>query len=406
MKQKSQTKDLSKEMPGPIPAGQNENGCAEAECQPDNAHGHEAPCLHDTPKNDERRNETAVDEDALSALDQREADFLKLVKTAQNELANQRGNDCEFTYSYGDSEWNVYIYREECPEAFFCEFSMFHLLMSYADVAGGNGERWIPYAARAARYLRRLPDDVCNDERAYFYLRAADWYERKGDDNRTLWHRKRGIAYQLKVGRMVLDDIKELLCEMEDNETLHFCLYVMSHICEQGCFGEDEFYIGWNREHYVLVEYLLKTTTEWLVNDEECPVFIRSLILFLKAVYYKRTRRFVLAEAAFDDYLSLPESDEDSCCIISDVVYALLGECYLHDGDKERAKMAFEQLADKDSRIWEYVRSLTSKETLADNLNQDLYDAMVIYCCQYNMTAPYLAEAIDAFFAPPEEYEE
>lgn len=193
---------------------------------------------------------------------------------------------------------------------------------------------------------------------------------------------------------------------MEDNETLHFSLYVMSHICEQGCFGEDEFYIGWNREHYVLVEYLLKTTTEWLVNDEECPVFIRSLILFLKAVYYKRMRRFVLAEAAFDDYLSLPESDEDSCCIISDVVYALLGECYLHDGDKERAKMAFEQLADKDSRIWEYVRSLTSKETLADNLNQDLYDAMVIYCCQYNMTAPYLAEAIDAFFAPPEEYEE
>ena len=278
--------------------------------------------------------------------------------------------------------------------------------MSYADVAGGNGERWIPYAARAARYLRRLPDDVCNDERAYFYLRAADWYERKGDDNRTLWHRKRGIAYQLKVGRMVLDDIKELLCEMEDNETLHFCLYVMSHICEQGCFGEDEFYIGWNREHYVLVEYLLKTTTEWLMNDEECPVFIRSLILFLKAVYWKRTRRFVLAEAAFEDYLSLPESDEDGRCIHSDTIYALLGECYLHDGDKESAKVAFEQLADKDSQIWEYVRSLTSKETLADNLNQELHETMTIYCCQHNMTAPYLAEAIDAFFAPPEEYEE
>ena len=389
-----------------IQTGTAGKGCAETECQPDNAHGHEVPCLNDTPKNDERRNETAVDEDALSALDQREADFLKLVKTAQNELANQRGNDCEFTYSYGDSECNVYIYREECPEAFFCEFSMFHLLMSYADVAGGKGDCWIPYAARAARYLRRLPNDICNGERAYFYLRVADCYERKGDNNRTLWHRKRGIAYQLKAGRMVLDHIKELLCEMEDNETLHFCLYVMSHICEQGCFGEDEFYIGWNREHYVLVEYLLKTTTEWLVNDEECPVFIRSLILFLKAVYWKRTRRFVLAEAAFEDYLSLPESDEDSRCIIPDVVYALLGECYLHDGDKERAKVAFEQLADKDSQIWDYVRSLTSKETLADNLNQDLYDAMTIYCCQHNMTAPYLAEAIDTFFAPPEEYEE
>ena len=159
-----------------IQTGTAGKGCAETECQPDNAHGHEVPCLNDTPKNDERRNETAVDEDALSALDQREADFLKLVKTAQNELANQRGNDCEFTYSYGDSECNVYIYREECPEAFFCEFSMFHLLMSYADVAGGKGDCWIPYAARAARYLRRLPNDICNGERAYFYLRVADCY--------------------------------------------------------------------------------------------------------------------------------------------------------------------------------------------------------------------------------------
>lgn len=60
MKQKPQTNELSKGMPGPIPAWQTEKNCAEA----DNAYGHEAPCLHDTPKNDERRNETAIDEDA------------------------------------------------------------------------------------------------------------------------------------------------------------------------------------------------------------------------------------------------------------------------------------------------------------------------------------------------------
>ncbi len=383
-----------------IQAGRVGNGCAEAGRQPDNEHAHEAPCQHDTPKSDKQRNETAVDDDVLSALDQREAAFLKLVKKAQNKLANQRWNDCEYTYNYGDSEWNVRIYREDCPEAFFCEYSMFHLLMSYADVAGGKGDRWIPYASRAARYLRRLPVGICNGELAYFYLRAAEWYERKGDGNRALWHRKRGIAYQLKTGGMVLDDIKELLCEMEYNETFHFCLYVMSHICEQGCFGEDEFYTGWNREHYVLVEYLLKATTEWLVNDGECPVFIRSLILFLKAVYWKRTRRFVLAEAAFEDYLSLPESDEDCRCIHSDTIYALLGECYLYVGDNERAEASFQKFQPREN-----IQTLPPNEEQADCWNQDLYDAIVIYCCQHNMTAPYLTEAIDAFFTPQEECE-
>lgn len=396
MKQKPQTNELSKGMPGPIPAWQTEKNCAEA----DNAYGHEAPCLHDTPKNDERRNETAIDEDAQNAVERQEAYFLRLVKKAQAKMADPCLEKCEFICRYGDRKWIVCIYREECPEAFFCEYSIFHLLMSYADVAGGKGDRWIPYASRAARYLRRLPVGICNGELAYFYLRAAEWYERKGDGNRALWHRKRGIAYQLKTGGMVLDDIKELLCEMEDNETFHFCLYVMSYICEQGCFGEDEFYTGWNREHYVLVEYLLKATAEWLVNDGECPVFIRSLILFLKAVYWKRTRRFVLAEAAFEDYLSLPESDEDCRCIHSDTIYALLGECYLHVGDNERAEASFQKFQPREN-----IQTLPPNEEQADCWNQDLYDAIVIYCCQHNMTAPYLTEAIDAFFTPQEECE-
>ena len=375
--------------------------CTEAEHKPYNERGHEALCRNDTPKNDERRNETAVDEDAPNTLERREADFLQLVENAQTALANQYWEYCEFTYCYDENEWSVCIYREKCPEAFFCEYSMFYLLMSYTDVAGGAEYRWIPYAARAASYLRRLPLNICNGELAYFYLRVAEWYDWDGNDDQTLWHRKRGIAYQLKAGEMVLDNITTLLCEMEASEVLDFCLYVMSHICEQGCFGEDEFYIGWNREHYVLVEYILKATTEWIVDDKEHSVFIRSLILFLKAVYWKRTRRFVLAETAFEDYLSLPESEEDNRCIISDTVYALLGECYLHDGDKGRAEASFQKF-----RSRENVRTLPPNEEQADGWNQDLYDAIRFYCCQDNMTAPYLAEAIDAFLTPTEKYNE
>ena len=84
MKQKPQTNELSKGMPGPIPAWQTEKNCAEA----DNAYGHEAPCLHDTPKNDERRNETAIDEDAQNAVERQEAYFLRLVKKAQAKMAD------------------------------------------------------------------------------------------------------------------------------------------------------------------------------------------------------------------------------------------------------------------------------------------------------------------------------
>ena len=124
MKQKPQTNELSKGMPGPIPAWQTEKNCAEA----DNAYGHEAPCLHDTLKNDERRNETAIDEDAQNAVERQEAYFLRLIKKAQAKMADPCLEKCEFICRYGDRKWIVCIYREECPEAFFCEYSMYHLL--------------------------------------------------------------------------------------------------------------------------------------------------------------------------------------------------------------------------------------------------------------------------------------
>ena len=93
-------------------------GCAEAEHRPYNECGHEASCKHDTPKNDERRNETAVDEDAPNTLERREADFLQLVENAQTALANQYWEYCEFTYCYDENEWSVCIYRENAPKPF------------------------------------------------------------------------------------------------------------------------------------------------------------------------------------------------------------------------------------------------------------------------------------------------
>ena len=88
--------------------------------------------------------------------------------------------------------------------------------------------------------------------------------------------------------------------------------------------------------------------------------------------------------------------------LLETVFYAFIGLIgYLHDGDKGRAEESFQKF-----RSRENVRTLPPNEEQADGWNQDLYDAIRFYCCQDNMTAPYLAEAIDAFLTPTEKYNE
>ena len=69
-----------------------------------------------------------------------------------------------------------------------------------------------------------------------------------------------------------------------------------------------------------------------------------SVILFLKGVYLKRTRRFSAAEKTLLQYLSLPETEDDKRYYKDYFIFALLGECYQHAGEKAKAEECFRKV--------------------------------------------------------------
>ena len=333
--------------------------------------------------------------------------FLNLVEEKETELIGKPSwEECKLVYSYDNRAGITYIYHEDCALPVFCEYAMFHLLMSYAGCLIDDNKDWIEYAARAVNYLRKLPAKTRSKELGFYYTRVADWYEESGDNRRAAWHQKRAVIYRLNSVDWALDDIQALVADMTEEEVSDFCLYVLQHITEQGCFGEDDFYADWKRKHYELVEYVLHTAMERFVLNENTTVSLCSFILFLNAVYLKRTRRFTLAETIFKKSLSIPETEGDERYIIPDVVYTLLGECYLHGRPKARADDYFQKIEDKASLVWEYVQSSCANKVVADELNQACHEAVIVYCCQENILQTDLKDAIDTFFAPPEIYDE
>lgn len=66
----------------------------------------------------------------------------------------------------------------------------------------------------------------------------------------------------------------------------------------------------------------------------------------------------------------------------------------------------FLRIEDKEPLVWEYVQSLCAKGIIADELNQACHEAVMVHCCQENITQTDLKDAIDMFFTPPEIYDE
>ena len=398
---------------------QAESGNVDAQYELGKAYEKGISCRRNIPKAIDWYQKAAVsgNEDAQEALERlndkeyalkvQEEYFLDLVAEKEDELmGNPNWEECELIYSYNDTAGITYIYHEDCALPVFREYGMFHLLMSYTGCLVDDNKDWVEYATKAANYLRKLPAKTRSKELGFFYTRVADWYENSGDNRRAAWHRKRAVIYRLNSVDWALDDIQVLVADMTEMEVLDFCLYVLQHVTEQGCFGEDDFYSGWTRNHYELVEYALNTAMERFVLNEDTTVSLRSFILFLNAVYLKRTRRFTLAETMFKKSLSIPETEGDERYIISDAVYALLGECYLHGRPKARANDYFQKIVDKQSLVWEYIQSSCTNKAAVDELNQICHEAVTVYCCQENGTQIDLKDAIDTFFTSPEIYDE
>ena len=335
---------------------------------------------------------------------EQETYFLRLVEDKQLELIwhPDRREKCEITFTHGHRAIEVYVYREDCPMSAFREYAMFMLFMFYADCLADGQEDWKPAAARALKYLRKLPDEVRDRSLAFAYTRIAHLYKASGD-LKAEWYREQAERYRLYADDINPWDAVSMMETMEDDKLFDFCLYVLCHVVESGCFGEDAFYPGWQREQYELVEEVLDKAVKHFANNEENTVLNRSFFYFLKGVYLKRTRRFKLAEAVWEIYSTLPRIKEEASFTLS-LIHALWGECCLHRRDEARAREHFLKVREEEEfLVWEYVQSLVTKgDVTPAELNQVLCQAVVDACCQNNVTPQSLKESIDAFFAPPE----
>lgn len=344
---------------------------------------------------------------SIQALKRREKYFLQLVEEKQLELIwhPEQREKCSISFAYGYSAQIIYVYREDCPMSAFREYAMFLLFMFYAGHQADEFEDWIPYAAKAINYLRKLPNDTRDRNLEFAYTRIAQLYEESGNP-KSEWYRKKADIYQLYTGNITPWDALRMMETMEDDKLFDFCLYVLYHIANQGCFGEDAFYPDWQRGQYELQEYVLDIAVKQFADNGKQSTLVRSFILFLKAIYLKRTRRYALAEVTLKQYLSLPERENDRHWMEQDVIYALLGECCLYRGDKAKAEVYFHKVGEKEkTSVWEYVQSLLGERIAPDELNQACYEAVADACCQNNVTAQPLKNAIDTFFVPPEIYD-
>ena len=131
----------------------------------------------------------------MQSLKAQEDYFLKLVEEKKAELSEKPNEEkCELVYLYYRTRDNraritVSIYR--CSMPFFREFAMYCLLMSYAGCLANDSEKWTMYAARAARYLHKLPAKTECNELQFFYKDVAGWYEKSGDYRHATWYKNK-----------------------------------------------------------------------------------------------------------------------------------------------------------------------------------------------------------------------
>lgn len=79
---------------------------------------------------------------------------------------------------------------------------------------------------------------------------------------------------------------------------LAFCIEILSYTVKcADILGEDEFYV-WTRDQYELVERTLKEAINLYGELNRCPIPLRSCLYYFQGIYYKKTRRYVLAEQA------------------------------------------------------------------------------------------------------------
>ncbi|MBR5147613.1 MAG: hypothetical protein IKV15_00230 [Bacteroidaceae bacterium] len=221
--------------------------------------------------------------------------FVELIDKAIAEKRHIYDDEVTLATKVGDAAIVLYLYKEEYEEGdCFREKAMFQF---YIDMLLEHEiAEWRSVLGKALKCMRACPELFVEDYISY-HEAAVRYYNAYGDEKRARRH-----LYCLFKKKAIIADEEYLMELIEQNRnrpdqhrTLLFAIFYYALLTEEA--GNDEDY-GWTRERYALIEMALKEATTCYAENEECELLQRALIYLCRGIYYGKTRRVKLAEAA------------------------------------------------------------------------------------------------------------
>ena len=345
--------------------------------------------------------------------------YLELIEKKQLELIRHpdRREECGIQFMAGDASRIVYSYPEDTPMSFFRELNMFYLFLCDLQLESWNDDSWKPYAIKAVKYLSMIPVEIQIKNLEAYHRTVSDLYERMGNEHKARLHYEQALMYSIDPEfSFESENIMTLLDKYQDNPKaqLDICMYILGFITADSVWTEYEYYGFWQREHYELVEIILKhDILQYVGKEEERPVFA-LIISCLKGIYYKRTQRFNLAEKYFMEAIELCSAlPYEEFFINPLMIYTLLGQAYIGMNDIGKADFCFKKALDIDAPnadilkpfIFKYYDTPMEDEDFTE-LNDDYVRTFTEVCQEDIAFSPFVKKAIDDFFTPPEIYDE
>lgn len=352
--------------------------------------------------------------ESIIKAEKAESYYLKLIEEKQLELIwhPDRREECSIVFSTRA----VYSSPEDTPMSCFRELNMFHLLLS--DLRKDwNDDSWKLYAIKAVKYLRMLPVEIQIKNLEAYHRIVSGLYEEMGNEHKALLHDEQALMYSTDPGfSFESENIMELLDDFQykPQAQIDICMYILGFITADGVWTGYEHYDFWQREHYELVENILKhDVLQYVEEEEERPIYA-LIISCLKGIYYKRTQRFILAEKYFMEAIGLCSAlSYEECFINPLMLYTLLGQTYIGMNDMEKADSCFKKALDIDGSdadtlkplILTYYGTPMEDEDFTE-LDEEYVRTFTEVCQEEIAFSPFVKKAIDDFFTPPEIYDE
>ena len=300
---------------------------------------------------------------------------------------------------------------------FFRELNMYWLLLSHLDFDNWKDDGWKAYAVKALGYLRMLSVEVQAQNQEEYHYKVSCLYEAMGNDHKARLHREQALAYSSDTGYPVeVKDIINILNEYQGNPQtqLDICMYILGFITIDGIWRGNEYYDSWQREQYELVENIVKHDVLQYVENEAGRTLFALYLSCLKGIYYKRTRRFLLAERYFSEAIEISSTLPDEDCLVTPLMlYTLLGQMYLSMNDMEKADSCFKKALAMDTWDLEvftpFLQSYYGEPVAGEEweaLDNEYVRAFFAISQEDITFSSSVKQVIDGFFAPPEVYEE